>query len=198
MSLWYHLFGILLSESNNVFLCKIRRNIVWVNERDNLTSSTAVGLFWVKYRWNMKYIWNVINISHHFTAREDMKSTNLPFNVWLHSSVGWALHRCRKAHEFESRWSPDIFQASAFELLKVAYFSFTRVQEVYTINVQIYYYFLHQYSDNNLKTPIWDHCCFKLPLKLKGHETGRSCTIREPGNELEKCVLRETDPYDHT
>ena len=32
---------------------------------------------------------------------------------------------------------------------------------------------------------------------LKGHETGRLCTIRGPGNELKKCVLRETDPYDH-
>ena len=34
--------------------------------------------------------------------------------------------------------------------------------------------------------------------EVKGHETGRPCTIRGPGNELEKCVLRETDPYDHT
>ena len=32
---------------------------------------------------------------------------------------------------------------------------------------------------------------------LKGHETGRPCTIRGPGNELEKCVLRETDPSIH-
>ena len=34
--------------------------------------------------------------------------------------------------------------------------------------------------------------------KLKAYETGRSCTIRGPGNELETCVLRETDQYDHT
>ena len=34
--------------------------------------------------------------------------------------------------------------------------------------------------------------------KLKGHETGRPCTFRGPGNELKKCVLRETEPYDHT
>ena len=27
---------------------------------------------------------------------------------------------------------------------------------------------------------------------------GKPYTIRGPGNELEKCVLRETDPYDHT
>ena len=52
----------------------------------------------------------------------------------------------------------------------MVYYSFIRVQEVYTINVQ----------------------------KLKGHETGRPCTIRGPENELETCVLRETDPYEHT
>ena len=34
--------------------------------------------------------------------------------------------------------------------------------------------------------------------EVKGPETGRLCTIRGPENELEKCVLRETDPYDHT
>ena len=34
--------------------------------------------------------------------------------------------------------------------------------------------------------------------EVKGHETGRPRTIRGPGNELEECVLRETDPYDHT
>ena len=33
---------------------------------------------------------------------------------------------------------------------------------------------------------------------LKGLETGRLCTIWGPGNELEHCVLRETDQYDHT
>lgn len=39
----------------------------------------------------------------------------------------------------------------------------------------------------------------KLPLgKLKGHETGRLCTIRGPGNELETYVLRETDQYNRT
>ena len=49
------------------------------------------------------------------------------------------------------------------------------------------------------KDPYTRHCCFKLPFgKLKGHETGRPCTIRGPGNELETFVLLETDPYDHT
>ena len=34
--------------------------------------------------------------------------------------------------------------------------------------------------------------------EVKGARNGRPCTIRGPGNELEKCVLGETDPYDHT
>ena len=41
----------------------------------------------------------------------------------------------------------------------------------------------------------------QLLLQITGwevNETGRPCTIRGPGNELEKCVLRESDPYDHT
>ena len=40
-------------------------------------------------------------------------------NVWLHSSVGRASHRYRGGHGFESRWSPDSFQASSFQLLKL-------------------------------------------------------------------------------
>ena len=35
--------------------------------------------------------------------------------------------------------------------------------------------------------------------EVKGARNGKTaCTIRGPGNELEKCVLWETDPYDHT
>ena len=34
------------------------------------------------------------------------------------------------------------------EMVKVAYYSFIEVQEVYTINMQIWFIFLHQYSDN--------------------------------------------------
>ena len=40
-------------------------------------------------------------------------------NVWLHSSVGRASHRYRGGHGFESCWSPDIFQASSFQLPKL-------------------------------------------------------------------------------
>ena len=38
-------------------------------------------------------------------------------NVWLHSSVGRASHRYRGGHGLESRWSPDVFQASSFQTL---------------------------------------------------------------------------------
>ena len=39
--------------------------------------------------------------------------------MWLHSSVGRASNRHRGGHGFESRWSPDFFQASSFQLLKL-------------------------------------------------------------------------------
>ena len=57
-----------------------------------------------------------IYTSLHFTAREDMKPTNdLAPNVWLHSSVD----QYRGGHGFDSRWSPDIYRASSFQLLKL-------------------------------------------------------------------------------
>ena len=49
-------------------------------------------------------------------------------NVWLHSSVGRASHRYRGGDGFKPHWSPDIFQASSFQLLKlenlINYFTF--------------------------------------------------------------------------
>ena len=44
---------------------------------------------------------------------------DLPPNVWLPSSVGRASHRYCRGHGFESRLSPDIFQASSFKLPKL-------------------------------------------------------------------------------
>ena len=38
--------------------------------------------------------------------------------LWLPSSVGRALHRYRRGHGFESRWSLNFFQASLSQLLK--------------------------------------------------------------------------------
>ena len=39
--------------------------------------------------------------------------------LWLHSSVGRALHWYRRGHGFESRWSLNFFQASLSQLLKL-------------------------------------------------------------------------------
>ena len=57
----------------------------------------------------------------------------------------------------------------------------------------IYSCFNMLYPGSILAQPVLVHIiCFKLPFgKLKGHETGRSCKIMGPGNELEKCVLRD-------
>ena len=66
---------------------------------------------------NMNYF---IHTSHHFTPHGKMwaQLIDLAPNVQLHSSVGRASHRYRGGHGFESRWSPDFFQASSFQLLK--------------------------------------------------------------------------------
>ena len=72
-----------------------------------------------------------IYTSHHSTHRKIWTQLiDLAPNVWLHSSVGRASHRYRGGHGFESRWSPDFFQASSFHLLKLenllqwSYFTF--------------------------------------------------------------------------
>ena len=64
---------------------------------------------------NMNYF---IYTSHYFTPHGKIWSQliDLAPNVWLHSSVGRASHQYRGGHRFESRWSPDFFQASSFQL----------------------------------------------------------------------------------
>ena len=74
-----------------------------------------------------------IYTSHHFTPHGKIwtQLIDLVPNVWLHSAVGRASHRYRGGHGFESRWSPDFFQASSFQLLKLenllrwSFFTFT-------------------------------------------------------------------------
>ena len=69
-----------------------------------------------QYKYELFYI---IYSSHHFTAREDMNSINWPrSHVWLPSSAGRASHRYCGGHGFDSRWGPDIFRASSFQLLQ--------------------------------------------------------------------------------
>ena len=78
-----------------------------------------------------------IDTSHHFThGKIWTQLIDLAPNVWLHSSVGRASHRYRGGHGFESRWSPDIFQASSFQLLKLE--NLLR-WSFFTFNKQVYH-----------------------------------------------------------
>ena len=90
----------------------------------------ARSINWVHiFPWGVEMMGSIYELFHiYFTSfhssREDMNSTNWPRSqVWLHSSVGRASHRYRGGHGFESRWSPDFFQASSFQLLKFSNFS---------------------------------------------------------------------------
>ena len=65
--------------------------------------------------WIISYIFHMISLYGKIWTQQ----IGLAPNVWLHSSVGRASHRYRGGHGFESRWSPDYFQASSFQLLKL-------------------------------------------------------------------------------
>ena len=69
-------------------------------------------------RSNINYF---IHTSHHFTPHGNIwtQLIDLAPNVWLHSSVGRASHQYCGGHEFQSCWSPEFFQASSFQLLKL-------------------------------------------------------------------------------
>ena len=64
--------------------------------------------------WNdVKFLYEIIHIWTAVVDESEEWSSQLIFlapNVWLHSSVGRALHRYRGGHRFESRWSPDFFR----------------------------------------------------------------------------------------
>ena len=76
----------------------------------SLLSTTAVQT------WIISYILHIISLHGKIWTQQ----IDLASKAWPCSSVGRALHRYRRGHEFESRsWSPDIFQASSFQLLKL-------------------------------------------------------------------------------
>ena len=60
---------------------------------------------------------------------------NLPASSWLDSSVGRALHRHRKGHDFESRSSLNLFQAFFSQLLKVRKLQTARVFLLFKLQV---------------------------------------------------------------
>ena len=62
---------------------------------------------------------NFTYISHRFTAREGMNWTNWHFSQCVASQLSWSNIAYRGGHGFVSHWSPDIFQSSSFQLLKL-------------------------------------------------------------------------------
>ena len=82
---------------------------IYCDDHTSLSSHTAVQI------WIISYIFHMISLH----GKKWTQQIDLAPNVWLHSSVGRASHRYRGGHGFESRWSPDFFQASSFQLLKL-------------------------------------------------------------------------------
>ena len=99
---------------------KTGRAIVNWNTQDN----------WLSLQNSPWSIWN--NSFLNCSCRWKWRMIITP-NVWLHSSVGRAMHRQHGGHGFESHWSPDFFQASSFQLLKLenllrwSFFTFTLI-----------------------------------------------------------------------
>ena len=92
-----------------------------------LISSRAVkcceiysAMITLHFHLERQYNKNSIYISHHLTTRKGMKVTNWPHSQCVGSQLSWSsAHRYRGDHGFESRWSPDIFPAPFFQLLKL-------------------------------------------------------------------------------
>ena len=82
---------------------------IYCDDHTSLSSTTAVQI------WIISYIFHMISLHGKIWTQW----IDLALNVWLHSSVGRASHRYRGGHGFESCWSPDFFQASSFQLLKL-------------------------------------------------------------------------------
>ena len=78
------------------------------DDHSSLSSTTEV-----QYTFHT-YILHIISLH----GKTWIQQIDLAPNVWLHSSLGRASPGYRGVHGFESRWSPDIFQASSFQLLK--------------------------------------------------------------------------------
>ena len=75
------------------------------------------GVKWCKYIWNNSYIWTaVIDESEEWSSQWIFQFKQLERRSL--KKIRTALHRYREGHRFESRWSPDFFQASSFQLLK--------------------------------------------------------------------------------
>ena len=83
-------------------------------------------LFWSFFTFiyhrssHMNYFIIIYFTPFHCSREIWTQQIDLAPNVWLHSSVGRALHRYRGGNGFESRWSSHwFFQASSFQLPKL-------------------------------------------------------------------------------
>ena len=111
---------------------------------------------------DLSSIWSFIRSSnicfiylHSFIrhSRVYYELTIWPAPSWLDSSVGRALHRHRRGHGFESRSSPNFFQAFFSQLLKLrsncedlsSIWSFIR-SSIYETYIYIHLFVIHGYS----------------------------------------------------
>ena len=97
-------------------------------------SQVKSEMMWSIYACSCRSLWSsttvqIYELFHiYFTSFHSQREIwtqlfGLPYNVWLHSSVGRAWHRHRGGHGFESRWSLDFSGFSSSQLLKLEKFT---------------------------------------------------------------------------
>ena len=106
--------------------------------------------FWLRLRLRLRRSWKPAFTTHHFTVREDMNSINWPRSQCVASytsSVGWASHRYRGGHGFDSRWSPDFFRLLSNCLNWKSYCDdHSSLSSTTTVQIWIISYILHMKS----------------------------------------------------
>ena len=118
-------------------------------EQSKLSSIVKIWIVYFKYE-SCTAVVDIYLTWFHCTGRYEL---DLAPNVWLHSSVGRASHRYRGGHGFESRWSPDIFQASSFQLGK------------FTAMITLHFHLLPQYKYELFHIYLtWFHCTGRYEL----------------------------------
>ena len=97
---------------------------IYCDDHTSLSSTTAVQILIISYMISLHgKIWN-------------NKLTLLPMCGFIAQLVR-ASHRYRGGHGFGSCWSPDFFQASSFQLLKLEitlHFSYTTAVQIWIIS----------------------------------------------------------------
>ena len=100
---WTWLSAVLMFKSNSEYGLSLNKSLKWF----------LLPIYWLKLMWN-------IFESHHFTAWEDVNSTNWPRSQCVPSQLSWlsiALVSWRSQVRIPLK--PWHFQASSFQLLKI-------------------------------------------------------------------------------